>query len=1021
MFLSAHCYVTEAAAAPLGLQWEIEGEHLPEKYTVDSETKITMKGGTGDLYENYNTAQNIFLTSIPSSGDYEFRTRLTFRPTKNYQAAGLIVYLDDDNYLALLRRYHSSYHSEKSIIQLITEKGGNCEEDGRIGDDEDKYKDEIHLKIQKSGGEYNAFVSADGQSWDPVMTRVNANVTNSHASASPPRIGFFSKGFPDSDADLVWQDFTVDGTVIPYTAWSQTPYTLTYNYNGGSSGISTAPVTGGTIVDLNPAAVPAQRPGWTFVGWNRDNAAKTAINSFIMPNHDEEVFAIYKKELIELVSPGKNIRVTVKMTDAGIVTYSASLNGTPMILDSALGIDITGYADFTSGLAYKPEKTKTNAINETYNMISGKFSQYVNKANELVLTFEKDSREIQFVFRAYDDGVAFRYVIDGSGNYSAGTAAKAGEITEFQLIPGSRVWAMPYKTNYNNAYREYTFGQLITWQDDLNNWQSGVGMPVLVKIDDSKWMNIAQGQLNSDYCGVKLKGYKDGLLKVALTQSQTDPVNIKLPFKSPWRVAVMGTPAKIAETMIFENLCEPRQLPDTSWIKPGFSAWSWTAQLRLGSQYEGQADKNVHIEYIDLAAKMGWPYYTMDAGWRIMSYTDIVNIIEYAHDQGVGIWAWLRIDELATSEMCETALSKIKDLKIVGIKVDFVWEERQTHIITPPPGDWHGSLKHIDFIAETAAKYKLMVSFSNAHPPTGERRTYPHILSFDANRNAEFYVHKSGIANSAQQNTIHPFARNATGPMYYSPFVSASWTRGTAEGENGRVTAAHNIALVVLFERGYETLSDEPDIYMNSGFSDFFRNLPSTWDESRMLDGVPGQYAVMARRSGDDWYVAAVTNEKRTIALNMSFLGNGSYYKALICGDGATDDDVAVETKLIKKSDTVSLSMRQFGGAAIKITKTQSTYPVKPFDDMKYYPNPIRPSKGLNYAKMNFTNMPAGTRIKIYTMLGRVVRELKADASGMAVWDGKNNAGEKAASGVYIVYMEDGDGNKKRIKVAVER
>ncbi|MCL1971469.1 MAG: glycoside hydrolase family 97 N-terminal domain-containing protein, partial [Endomicrobia bacterium] len=858
-----------------------------------------------------------------------------------------------------------------------------------------------------------------------------------------------------------------------------------------------------------------------------------------------------------LESPSRNISVTINLTDAGTVNYSAKLNGKPMILDSSLGINITGYADFTSGLEYK--SARINTINETYEMISGKFSQHVNRAEELTITFVKDSKEIQFVFRAYNDGMAFRYFIDDSGDsYTAGTASNTGEITEFQLTPGSHLWAMPYthEGNYNLVYREYNLGQLA-------NASRGIGMPMLIKTVDGNWMNIAQAELNSEYSGVKVIALNsNGLLKLALTDSQKHNVNIKLPWKSPWRVAVMGTPKEIAETMIFENLAKPNQLPDTSWIKPGVSAWSWLSCKSLGLPQDGQMDKDIHKKYIDLAAEMGWPYYTMDAGWDWMSYNDQVNVIQYAKDKGIGIFVWRHVNQLDDPDQCEAVLSSLASRGIVGIKVDFVWYERQTRPV-PSEDPKRGSLEHYKWIIEIAARHKIMVNFQNAHPSSGERRTYPHVLRLDGIRNAEYYIFNGSIERSAYQNTLYPFIRSATGPTYYAPFVQAYRTRnnpisgGTVHRLDGYLTTAHLIALPVLLETGSDELSDIPSAYIGKNYTEFFKNLPSAWDESRILDGAPGEYAVIGRRKGDSWYVVAVTEEERqgakTINLPMSFLGGGTY-NAFIVRDGATDDDVRCETKSITKTDIVPLPMRKYGGAAIKITKGApvkgavitftviskdgaqntgmmtipektfsesviidvkqhnslapaesnvrelqhtnigviidapgnepkremelripynesditgmnedglviarydeekqvwiplkskvdsenkqiiayidklsvyaimgTTNAAKAFENMKYYPNPLQPSKGLNYSRMQFSNMPAGTRIKIYTLLGQLVRELEADASGMAVWDGKNNAGAKAASGVYIVYMEDGSGNKKRIKVAVER
>ncbi|MDR2736054.1 MAG: DUF1349 domain-containing protein, partial [Gracilibacteraceae bacterium] len=239
VFLSVLCYTPEAVAAEalkVGPQWRIEKDN-PQKYTLESDTRISIQGGSGDLYNTTNTAENIFLTDVYEE-DYEFQTKLTFRPENNYQAAGLIVYLGEDDYLALLRRYHTGYkvNGSGNCIQFISEEDKICTENGQIAD---IYAETIYLKIKKEGTTYTGSVSSDGLSWtDLLTTRTNPSVTNSPET----KVGFLSKGFPsDTEHYLIWEDFTVKNTindtfrVVPYSSQWRVEYEQPEKYTLDSS------------------------------------------------------------------------------------------------------------------------------------------------------------------------------------------------------------------------------------------------------------------------------------------------------------------------------------------------------------------------------------------------------------------------------------------------------------------------------------------------------------------------------------------------------------------------------------------------------------------------------------------------------------------------------------------------------------------------------------------------------------------------------------------------------------------
>ncbi|MCL2152449.1 MAG: glycoside hydrolase family 97 catalytic domain-containing protein [Oscillospiraceae bacterium] len=592
-----------------------------------------------------------------------------------------------------------------------------------------------------------------------------------------------------------------------------------------------------------------------------------------------------------LKSPNEKIEVTIELSDTGAVTYSTKLDGRDMIRESALGINVTGYENFTTGLTYTSESLVS--INETYEMISGKFSEYVDKCQQLTLSFTKNSRVFNIIFRAYDDGMAFRYDIPGTGSYTGGTNSNTGEATTIRLTTGSTVWAMPYNNVYETNYSQYALS-------GLNN--TNLGMPILVRTANNDYMTIGAAEVNSTYAGCLLRGTDtDGNLSVRLCTNQTSNVNIVLPWKSPWRAAVIGSPTVIANSTMFENLAAPNKLEDTdtSWIKPGITAWTWL-------NGDPCNDGATYMRYVDFAAEMGWDYILMDAGWQpdvdggSTNYYDWFEpLVAYAKEKGVGLWAWGNRGNLNTEAKCRAVFSDWAAKGIVGVKADYYNNENQSY------------LTEYDTITKVCAEYHLMVNFHGSNPPSGERRTWPHVIGREGIRGAE---QKGNLQAPAQQSTLWPFMRNLVGPMDFTPVLSPSWN-------SNRQTVVQNVAFAVLIECGINSYADKPDTYRNSPAYDFFLDIPSVWDETRFLDCEPYSYVSVARRTGDNWYVAATCNTAKTLDLPMDFLGDGIYY-ASIYRDGATINDMLVETVEITKDSVINLPMKATGGAAMKITKS---------------------------------------------------------------------------------------------------
>ena len=600
-----------------------------------------------------------------------------------------------------------------------------------------------------------------------------------------------------------------------------------------------------------------------------------------------------------LTSPGGNITAHINLAETGtterVITWRAELDGREVLHPSPVGI-YTAYADFRNTLYYVSDSR--TAIDETYPMVSGKFSTYINKANELTIRVSRASgsntRYINYIFRAYDDGVAVRYHIEGTGTTTNNNTNF--ESTGLQLLATDNINVMPYQRSYEGSYSEFTGFSGMTNTNGYN-------MPVLVRTALGDHLMFTEADLNARYVGATLRRPSDaaGVMQIRPNNEQgSTNVNIALPFTSPWRVAVIGTLADINETMMIENLSEPCKIEDTSWIKPGITSWAWLTRSSFP-----QSSKQTWIDQIDFAAEIGWKYVLMDDGWQPNAWTSTApinvyydwfdDVIEYASQKGVGLLAWVHQSRLNTPAKREL-LKEWSAKGIVGIKTDFFDSEAQS------------MLQVYDDITKAAADAKLIVNYHGANKPTGERRAWPNLLAKEGVLGAE------QSSTSAAQDCILPFTRNAVGPMDFTP-LQDPWFSAS------NYTTAHNTALAITVECGIQCLADYPNAYLNSPAREFFQYMPCAWDETVCIGAQIRQLYAVARRSGDTWYVGVVNNAARTENIKLDFLGEGSYY-AMVIREGATRNSLNVEIIEVTKDSTVSFQMGASSGGAMKITKT---------------------------------------------------------------------------------------------------
>nr|MDA3817286.1 glycoside hydrolase family 97 catalytic domain-containing protein [Prolixibacteraceae bacterium] len=441
--------------------------------------------------------------------------------------------------------------------------------------------------------------------------------------------------------------------------------------------------------------------------------------------------------------------------------------------------------------------SKPKQINEQYVALHGKRSQCLNSANEIVASFEnRNKAKMNIIIRAYNDGVTFRYEFPEKN----GTFTIRDEFTSYIIPESTERWLQKFDLSNENLYNEMSNG----------NIQQDWSYPALFQSPDSScWYLIHEADVNRNYCATKLSNsdeqssYKVTLPEPHEGEGEALPT-INLPWKSPWRVLIMGQLSDIVESTLVEDVSTPSVLSDTDWIKPGLVSWNYW------SDNHGTRDYQTVNKFTDLAAAMDWPYTLFDWEWDAMSNGgDVEDAARYALSKGVkpliwynsGMFKWITatpIDRMKTHENRMEEFAWLKSLGFVGVKVDFFLSEKQYMI------DYY-----LD-ILEDAAKFEMMVNFHGSLVPRGWARTYPHLMTMEAVRGAEWYNNNPELTTTApEHNTVMPFTRNVIGSMDYTPvtFTNSQHPHITSYG--------HELALSVVFESALQHMADRPDGYDN--------------------------------------------------------------------------------------------------------------------------------------------------------------------------------------------------------------
>ncbi len=649
-----------------------------------------------------------------------------------------------------------------------------------------------------------------------------------------------------------------------------------------------------------------------------------------------------------LKSPNSRVQVDLSNNGNGL-SYIVSLDGKQVISESTLGLVIN---DLPLGKNEMQFVGKENAsVNSSFNLVAGKTKTVVDRYNTYTLKFTaKDDRKLNLnvLLRVYDEGVAIRYVLPKQPGLTEFTIPY--ELTRFAFPADYSCFGLNLGKVANSHEGEFDPIKASRIRDHqlYDNplvCKTGVGQTTfaLAEADVRDYSGSYFGGRGDGGNGVEVRlvprfdSRPDGLERVA--------VKAKVPatgFKTPWRVIMIGdTPGKLTESSLITALGEPTQIKDTSWIKPGKTAWDWwnDNQVALAnSSVKPGMNTDTYKAYIDFSATIGLEYILIDAGWhegsaltntpgsnllKPIAAMDMPAIISYAKSKNVGVWVWVQWQQLDW-QMAE-ALAAFEQWGIKGIKVDFMDRSDQEMV------DYYHKL------LTATAKHHIMVDLHGAYPPNGLVRTYPHYLTQEGVMGAEY--NKWSARVTATHNVTIPFTRMILGPIDYTPggFIHTTSAEFPALRRNTlpyvKTTRGQAVAMYVVYDSPFQMLADSPISYAKtegpwpkpqSEWQDgleFIKDVPVTWDETRILQGDIGEYIVSARRKGKDWYLGAMTNEAgRTLTIPLSFLSKGSY-NAQIWQDGESISTLNKTSTAHSSADTLTLVLAPSGGAVAVLKK----------------------------------------------------------------------------------------------------
>lgn len=601
----------------------------------------------------------------------------------------------------------------------------------------------------------------------------------------------------------------------------------------------------------------------------------------------------------ELASPDGQMKVIVNADKQ--LTWEVNHGSTQVITTSPISLSLTDGK--VLGKQPKVAKASRQSIKSQFDTPVYKKASVEDNYNELTLKMKGD---YSVVFRAYNDGAAYRILLGGKGEKVVADEEAvfnfAGDYDAFiPYVNDLRDSSYPYSFSFESYYDESPISKM--YADSLSI------VPLLVKLPDGKKALIMEGDLEGypgmflvkganansiegHFAPVALSEKIGGYNKLNLVPTSSAPYIAKITgeTKLPWRaVAVSTDDRQLANNDMAQRLASPSRVQDMSWIKPGKVAWDWWNNWNIiGVDFPAGINTDTYKHYIDFASENNLEYIIIDEGWSKESLMDpvaelnIKEVVDYGKKKNVDVILWARWRDMDKEK--EVAFPHYSNLGIAGFKVDFFDRDDQAVV------------ESMSEIADLAAKNHLLLDL-HGMKATGIQRTYPNVVNFEGVKGLENYKWLGVIDGKPSIDVMRydvtaPFIRMAAGPMDYTPGAMTNAAPGNYRSINDTPmsfgTRAHQLAMYVVYEAPLQMLADSPDAYRaNPESLEFISAIPTTFDQTEVIAGEVGEYVAIARRKGDTWYIGAMTSmTPRNLELPLSFLTPGVTYNAVIMNDG---------------------------------------------------------------------------------------------------------------------------------------
>lgn len=629
-----------------------------------------------------------------------------------------------------------------------------------------------------------------------------------------------------------------------------------------------------------------------------------------------------------LQSPDEQVEATIHL-NGGAVLLDVKFRGETVLVDSPLGLTLDRGRIFREGTTMSSAERRSE--NTTWKPLWGKRAEVVDHYNEMTIRFETSVHPpVSVVVRAYEDGVAVRYVLtEPWGEFDV-----VREETMFQFPSDVKVWAVNFDGKGFRSSQESEFRPMQVSELDPKQIY---GCPLLVNVTSDVWAAISDADL-IDWAGMHFQrdATNSRAVKAVLAprlDNDKIAVRTKAPRKSPWRMIMLGsTPGELIESDLVRNLNDPPQ-GDFSWVKPGKAVWDrwWSNSYAPEVDFEVGINTETMKYFVDLAPEVGAIYQLVDDGWALTpprdpsgggrkpgditktnGKVDIPALVEYAKSKGVDIMLWVQWQSVR--DQMDEAFPLFEKWGIKGIKVDFMDRDDQEMV-----NFYHR-------VAQKAAEHHLMVDFHGSYKPTGDSRTWPNLITREGVMGNE---HNKSTSRVTSEHTVTiPFTRGLFGEMDFTPggFRNKTETAFRASSHAPFVmgTRVRQLAMFVVYESALQVLCDSPYSYRSSPAGmDFLKIVPTTWDDTKVIQGEVGDFITVARRHGEDWFVGSMTDSSaRTLEIPLTFLGDGKF-TAEIWADAYEADEfpdrLMKSHKQVTSSDSLTAQMAPGGAHVVRI------------------------------------------------------------------------------------------------------